>query len=370
MDEISWYDFGFWGKEKDYVSEALDSTWLSGGEYVNKFEKSVSNLMNNSPAFAVSNGTAALQLAYLAIGLEPGDEVIVPSFGFLAAANVLKLMHVKPIFVDVDENNWCMKSSNIIPKITTKTKAIVVIHNYGVVEEIEEISRIAKKNSLFLIEDCAESIFSKYGDKFCGTFGDLGTFSFHATKTISTGEGGMVLCNNPELIDKITLIRSHGLRRKKHYWHEYFGNNFRLSNILAAIGVGQMEMLNEIIKNKIRVSEHYKKRLSNVESLEFQKFSKNSDPLLWAISIRLDTTKYDLNRDSILEKLALNGIECRPGFYTPNQLDIYSDENSDDFLVANQIASQIIVLPSYPKLENRMIDVICDLLLNILKNDS
>jgi perosamine synthetase len=368
MNQIfEWYNFSFWGQEKLYVNEALDSTWLSGGEYLEKFESALSSKLKLPNAFLVSNGTAALQLAFLTIGIEPGDEVIIPAFGFMAAANVLKLMNATPVFVDIDKEHWSLSADSIARKITSKTKAIVVIHNYGIVAEIEEIQQLAKSNNIFLIEDCAESIFSKFNSGFAGSFGDLSTFSFHATKTISTGEGGMVTCRNEVLSDKLKLIRSHGLKReKKHYWHEYYGNNFRLSNILAAIGFGQLEESDEIISNKDRVYQMYFNQLKSVSNIKFQKIPSECTPVVWAIAISIDTNIY--NRDLVLDKLKSNGIECRPGFYTPDQLPIYNKGSLvENYPIANQVAQSVIVLPSYPKLSNENIVEICDTLKAIVK---
>ena len=366
MDQkIDWYNFSFWGNEKQYVNEALDSTWLSGGAYLEQFEKSLALKLKLPNAFVVSNGTAALQLAFLTIGIQPGDEVIVPAFGFMAAANVLKLMHAIPVFADVDKSHWCMTAESIATKITNKTKAIVVIHNYGVIADINAIKDLSISKGLYLIEDCAESIFSKFEGKYCGSFGDLSTFSFHATKTISTGEGGMITCKNEQLADKLKLIRSHGLRRKKkHYWHEYYGNNFRLSNILAAIGLAQLEKSEEIIQNKHRIFNNFKNELGNESRIIFQGIPKECEPIIWAIAFSLNIKSLD--RDKLMKNLSDNGIECRPGFYTPDQLDIYNNASSgNNFNNANKISASVLVLPSYPKLTDLEIHKIC----NILKNN-
>jgi|688.fasta_scaffold04394_21 perosamine synthetase len=370
MDQkIDWYSFSFWGDEKKYVNDALDSTWLSGGGYLEKFEKTLASKLELPNAFVVANGTAALQLAFLVIGIQPGDEVIVPAFGFMAAANVLKLMHATPVFADIDKDHWGMTTETISAKITDKTKAIVVIHNYGVVADMEAIKNLSMSKGLYLIEDCAESIFSKFNGKYCGLFGDLSTFSFHATKTIATGEGGMVSCKNEVLADRLKLIRSHGLKReKKHYWHEYYGNNFRLSNILAAIGLGQLEKAEEIIANKFRVFNKFKEGLGAESRIKFQAIPSECEPVIWAIAISVHHLSFD--RDNIMEKLIQNGIECRPGFYTSDQLDLYNNGNvENNFPIANAIAASVIVLPSYPKLLDVEIDRICEILKSILSQN-
>ena len=234
---------------------------------------------------------------------------------------------------------------------------------------MEAIKNLSVSKGLYLIEDCAESIFSKYNGKYCGSFGDLSTFSFHATKTIATGEGGMVSCNSEILADKLKLIRSHGLRReKKHYWHEYYGNNFRLSNILAAIGLGQLEKSEEIIKNKARVVDRFKKQIGEDVRIKFQAIPSECEPVIWAIAISLH--HLSISRHKVMEELNKNGIDCRPGFYTPDQLDLYNNGYvMDNFPVANTIASSVIVLPSYPKLVDKEIDTICEILKSILSQN-
>lgn len=368
MKKISWYDFSFWGNEKQYVNEALDSTWLSGGGYIEKFEKSLSQKLELPNVFVVANGTAALQLAFLAIDIKPGDEVIVPAFGFLAAANVLKLMHAVPVFADVDKTNWCLDLVNVEEKITAKTKAVVAIHNYGVVADMQSLKQLTKKHGVYLIEDCAESIFSRYDGKYCGTFGDVSTFSFHATKTIATGEGGMISSDEEAICDKIKLIRSHGLRReKKHYWHEYYGNNFRISNLLAAIGYGQFEKSEEIIEEKKRILNKYQQQLDGLQGVSFQGIPDRSDPIIWAVAIYLDPLIISKHRDDIMRELSSAGIETRPGFYTPDQLDIYEEVGADDHTIANDLAKSIVVLPSFPKLSDENIEYICNFLKSAIR---
>jgi perosamine synthetase len=368
--KINWYELNYWGNEEKYVRNAFNSTWLSGGTYIQQFEKKLEEELKIDNILLVSNGTAALQITFLAIGLKPGDEVIIPSFGFLAAANILKLMHIKPVFVDVEPEYWNINHKKIESKITKKTKAILVIHNYGVISDIEEVKKITEKHQLYLIEDCAEAILSQYQNKYAGSFGDISTFSFHATKTIACGEGGAIACKDNLLLEKLKLLRSHGLKRKeKHYWHEYYGNNFRMSNLLAAVGLAQLEKREEIIRAKNKVLELYRNNLIDEENIVFQKSPINSNSLIWAIAIYIDFTSLDISRDNLLSLMRENGIECRPGFYTPYQLDIYDTEDiiKEDFMIANDLAKNVIVLPSYPKLGESEINYICGCLKTNLK---
>lgn len=366
-ERISWSDFSFWGKERQYVDAALESTWLSGGEYVSRFEQRLAQQLELPNAFAVANGTVAIQLAYHVLDIGAGDEVIFPAFGFMAGANVLKLLHGVPVFSDIDRESWCMDVGDIERKIGPKTKAIMVIHNYGVVANMPAVRAVADRHGLFLIEDCAESIFSRYQGRYGGVFGDISTFSFHATKTIATGEGGMVSCRDSERCDRLKLIRSHGLRReKKHYWHEYYGNNFRLSNVLAAIGLAQLEQREAIVAAKARVLARYRSNLASLSRVRFQPVPEYSEPVIWAIAVQLDLTGQREMRDDVMALLAEKGIECRPGFYTPDQLDLYRTSDTARHPVANQVAATTLVLPSSPRLTDAQIDRICSALGDIL----
>jgi len=203
---IPWAKPNYWGNEIQYVNQALESTWISGGPFLDKFERSFSDIFDKKHALAVSNGTTAIHLAYLALGLKPGDEVIVPGFGFQAAANIALQMKLHPVFAEVDPQTWCLAAKDAEKKITSKTKAIVPVHTYGNVCDMDAILKIVKQNQLTVIEDCAESLFSKYQGKYSGTFGEISTFSFQATKTIITGEGGLVLTNDDELKEKCVCI--------------------------------------------------------------------------------------------------------------------------------------------------------------------
>ncbi|GEA07076.1 hypothetical protein KUL42_18370 [Alteromonas sp. KUL42] len=365
--KINWSDFYHWGNESQYVTDAIDSKWVSGGQYVGRLEQQFSTLLDLNNVLAVSNGTAALQLAFLGIDIKPGDEVIVPGFGFMAAANVLRQMNAVPVFADVSLFDWNMDVAHVKALITSKTKAIVCIHNYGVMSAMAELADIAKKHGIYLIEDCAEAIFSQYQGKYCGAFGDICTFSLHATKTISSGEGGIVSCKDPELYEKMVLLRSHGLRReKKHYWHEVHGNNFRLSNVLAAIGVAQFEQYDAILKQKERVFERYQSALSNHPLISFQCYPKISSPIMWAVAIYIPFSLLSISRDELMDRLLKYGIETRPGFYTADELPIFADISQRSIPNAQHIASNVIVLPSGALISDDDIDFVCQTLLTQL----
>lgn len=362
---IQWGKPVFWGKEKEYAADALNSSWISGGAYVTKLESEFAKAIGSKQAIATNNGTSALMLALLGINIKPSDEVILPGFCFVAAGNMVLQSGAKPVYADVNKDTWNIEAEKIKEKITSKTKAILIVHNYGNPCDMDAIIKVAKEKNLILIEDAAEAHFSKYKGKYVGTFGDIGCFSFHATKMITTGEGGAVVTDNFEIDKKMRAIRSHGMLSRGFYWHDEIGHNFRLANVLAAIGVAQLENLGKIIKNKKRVYASYKNKLEGIEGIEFQKFQENSEPIIWAVTLKINPEKFKIGRNEIIEELKKKGIETRPGFYPFHAMPIY---NSKIILpVADEISKRIISLPSFPTLKEEEIEYICGSLKSLMK---
>ncbi len=363
--KIPWTKPDFWGNEIKYVTQALESSWISGGEYLNKLENDFGEILKKKHILAVSNGTTAIHLAFLGLGLKPGDEVIVPGFAFMAAANVSLLMGLKPVFAEVDPDTWCLSAKELPKYISSKTKAIIPVHTYGNVCAMDDIMEIANAFGIPVIEDCAESLFSKYRGEQCGTIGKISTFSFQATKTITTGEGGLVVTDSDDLNKKMLLYRSHGMDRgKKFYWHELPGHNFRLTNFQAAIGVAQLEKIDIILAERKRVSEEYKNILSNMEGITFQKINKDVEPVIWAIALKLDTKVFPQGRDMVIQQLKEIEIETRPGFYASSLLEIYEKHSLPGCEV---ISKNVISLPTFPSLKNDDIAFVCEQLLKLRK---
>ena len=355
---IPWAKPDFWGNEIEYVTKALESNWISGGEYLDKLESKFSSILGKKYVLAVSNGTTAIHLAYLGLGLKAGDEIIVPGFAFLAAANVAVQLGIKPVFADIDPHTWCLDPAVLEKCITKKTKAIVVVHSYGNICNLDKIMSIADRLDIPVIEDCAEALFSKYDNKYCGSFGKINTFSFQATKTITTGEGGLVVTDSEGINNIMALYRSHGMNRgKKFYWHEIPGHNFRLTNFQAAMGVAQLEKIDQIIIERDRVYNEYKKHLMGVEGFSMQKLEDKVEPVMWAIALKLNQGHYLQGRDQLIVQLKEKGIETRPGFYASSLLPIYEKHSLQ---ISEDVSANTISLPSFPTLKNEEIAFICD----------
>lgn len=354
---IPWAKPDFWGNEQNYLSEALTSTWISGGPFVDRFEREFAEYCGVRYALTASNGTTALHMAYLACGLGPGDEVILPGFAFMGAANMVMYMGAKPVFAEVDRDTWCLSAAEIEKRLTPNTKLIVPIHTYGNVCGMHAIMELAKDRSIPVIEDTAEAFASRFESRLAGTYSLIGTFSFQATKTITTGEGGMVITDDESLYDRMSLYRSHGMRRKRFYWHDLAGHNFRLTNLQAAVGVAQMEKLQSIIDKRKHVHQQYYARLSETPGLTLQHYPAEVDAVLWAVALKLDPRAYPQGRDVVLQEMKDAQIECRPGFVAPRFMEhIYS---CPELPISEELSRQVISLPTYPTLQDEQIEFIC-----------
>jgi perosamine synthetase len=353
---IPWARPDFWGREREYVIDALDSTWISGGEYVNRLEREFAVRFGVRHALTASNGTAALHLAYLALGIRPGDEIVAPGFGFMAAANVALHLGARPVFAEVDSDTWCVTADTIEPLLTPRTRAIVPLHTYGNVCQMDEINALAERNGIPVVEDAAEALASRYKGRLAGTMSVIGSFSFQATKTITTGEGGMVVTASDSLRDAIALYRSHGMLRKHFYWHELPGHNFRLTNLQAALGCAQLERLDEILATRKRLHAKYASVLATIDGVTPQQFRPEVDPALWAIAVKLEPSAYPQGRDAVMQQLGDAGVETRPGFYPPSAMSFYA---CPPLPACEALSRQVISLPSYASLREEQVEYIC-----------
>lgn len=340
------------GNELKYIQDCIDSNWISSnGSYVEQFESLFSKLHNNQEALAVSNGTVALQLALLSLGIGKGDEVIVPDITFAATINAVLNCNATPVICEINPKTWCIDEKEAKKLISSKTKAIIPVHLYGQVCDMKKITILAKFYNLLIIEDCAEALGSTYFGKPVGINVDASTFSFFGNKTISTGEGGMVVFKDPRIAEKAKIIRAHGMSPNKKYWHEVVGHNFRLTNLQAAIGVAQLERFSKIIKKKLIIAKLYSKKLSNfrfINKIPFQK--KNIIHSNWLYTIILDKK---VNRDKIILMMRENGIDCRPVFHPLHLMPPYKDfKRSKSLKNSLHISSSGISLPSSVNLTN------------------
>jgi perosamine synthetase len=343
-------------KEKENVLECLDSTWISSkGKFIMQFENSFSEFVGVKHSAAVCNGTVAIHVALLALGIGDGDEVIVPSFTYIASVNAINYTGAKAVFVDSDLQTWQLDPTKIEEKITKKTKAIMAVHLYGQPCEMDSIISIAKNHNLFVVEDCAEAFGSLYKGKHVGIFGDISTFSFFGNKTITTGEGGMVVTNDSSLYEKAVHLKGQGLAKNREYYHDIVGYNYRMTNICAAIGCAQLERASELIERKILIANWYEDKLKS-PPIVFHSQVGNVKHSFWMISILLKDSN---EREKIRFHLKQNSIETRPTFHPVHLMPMYFEEGLS-LPTAEGLGNRGINLPSYPDLLESDVDFICN----------
>lgn len=336
------------GNELKYVTECITTGWISSqGAFVKKFEQQFAEYSDMKFGLAVSNGTVAIHLALVALGIGEGDEVIVPDITFAASINGVIYTGATPVMADIDPETWTLSPEAVEKLITSKTKAIMPVHIYGHPCHMDELMAIAKKHNLLVIEDCAEALGALYKGKHVGTFGDAATFSFFGNKTITTGEGGMVLFKDETICNKATVLRDHGMSKSKRYWHDYVGYNYRLTNMQAAIGCAQLERLDEFVNAKRKMAAVYNAGLSKHSAITLPPEKEWAFNGYWLYTCIIDP-KGGVSRDEMIEKLMKNGVETRPVFYPLHQMPPYVQyiKSGQTFPVADKISLNGISLPS------------------------
>ncbi|MBV8124767.1 MAG: DegT/DnrJ/EryC1/StrS aminotransferase family protein [Burkholderiaceae bacterium] len=343
------------GNEKRYVNECLDTSWISSrGRFVTEFENRFAERIDVQHAASVSNGTVALHLALLALGIGPGDEVIVPTLTYIASVNAINYCGATPVFVDSVRDTWQIDPEDIRRHITPHTRAIMPVHLYGQACDMDAIMALAQEHRLFVVEDCAEAFGSMYKGRHVGTFGDISTFSFFGNKTITTGEGGMVVSPDKTLIERARHLKGQGLATHREYWHDVVGYNYRMTNIQAAIGLAQLERADEFIARKRAIAARYTQQLQDLP-VEVHPEAPGTVHTYWMTSLLVERAE---QRDALRQHLAGAGIETRPLFYPVHTMPMHS-RSFRRHPVAEDLAWRGINLPSYPGLTDEQVDFIC-----------
>ncbi len=333
------------GNEKKYVWECLESGWISGsGKYVEAFEKEFARFCGVAHAIAVSNGTAALHVALLALGIKAGDEVIVPDLTYIASANAVTYCGAKPVFADVDSATWTLDPADVARKISPRTKAIMPVHLYGHPAEMNQILKLAEQHKLYVVEDAAEAHGAEYEKRRVGSLGDIATFSFYGNKIITTGEGGMVVTDDEDLAAKVRLLKGQGMDTARRYWFPIVGYNYRMTNIQAAIGLAQLERIDWFIERRREVARWYDNLLKELPLITTPVEASWAKNVYWLYSICLPE---DYNRDLLIAQLLEEGIETRPFFPPLHHMPPYLDDDEGAKCpVAVGLAARGLSLPS------------------------
>ncbi len=358
------------GNEKKYLDECIDTGWISSeGPFVKKFEEEMANFVGRNYATSCSSGTAALDIAVKALGLKKGDEVIMPTFTIISCAQALVNQGIKPLLIDSDFYTFNMKIENIEPKITSKTKAIMIVHIFGLTVDIDAILKIAKKYNLKIIEDASEVIGQTYKGKQCGSFGDVSTFSFYANKQITTGEGGMVLTNDEEIDRKSKELRNLCFTRDR-FIHRDLGWNYRMTNLQAALGVAQLEQIDKIVEKKRWIGKLYNELLKDIEvvNLPIPK-TDYCENIYWVYAITLKDN-YKKTAKEVMQKLAEYKIGTRPFFYPMHKQPVFNRMGlflGDNLPNSEKLYERGFYIPSGLSLTKEQIEKVSEILHKVLR---
>ncbi|MBU0579730.1 MAG: DegT/DnrJ/EryC1/StrS family aminotransferase [Candidatus Margulisbacteria bacterium] len=352
-------------KEINYVLDAIKNGWNEKwSEYLEKFEKAFADYVGVKYAMATSSCTGAMHLTLKAIGLKENDEVIVPEITWVATAAVVTYCGAKPVFADVDPDTWCISQGSIKKNISKRTKAIIPVHNYGNPCDMDEIRKIAKEYNLFILEDAAPSLGAIYKGKKTGSMGDAAAFSLQGAKIATSGEGGMFLTNDKKLYEKVKKLGDHGRSLTKALWNDEIGFKYKMSNIQAALGLAQLERIEDLVAKKRLIFSWYKKNLEDIEGLRLNVEHENTRNIYWMPTIVLDKN-FGIARDKLIIKLKENLIDCRPVFYPLSSLPMF--QTQEENINAIHLSKNGINLPAGYNRTRKEIDYICFIIKKFLR---
>ncbi|MBP5609146.1 MAG: DegT/DnrJ/EryC1/StrS family aminotransferase [Lachnospiraceae bacterium] len=338
------------GNEKKYLCECIDTGWISSeGPFVKEFEEKMSATVGRKYGIAVSNGTAALEVAVQALKLKEGDEVILPAFTIISCAEAIVRCGAKPVLVDCDPYTYNICAEDVKKKITSRTKALMVVHLYGLPVDMDPILKLAQEHGLKIIEDAAEMHGQTYKGRHCGSFGDISIFSFYPNKHVTTGEGGMVVTDDEELAERCRSIRNLCFQKKKRYVHEELSGNFRFTNLQAAVGLAQLERLDEFVNRKREMGAFYTEGLKDVKGLQLPitetEYAKN---IYWVYGIVLKDS-VGIDNEEMQKRLAAKGIGTRTFFWCMHEQPVFQEMGlfkDERYPVAEKLARRGFYIPS------------------------
>lgn len=362
------------GNEKKYLCECIDTGWISSeGPFVKEFEKRMSATVNRKYGIAVSNGTAALEVALQAIGVGEGDEVIMPTFTIISCAMAVTKLGAIPVLVDSDIYTWNMNVDEIEAKITNRTKAIMIVHLYGLPVEVDKVLELSTKYNLKIIEDAAEMHGQTYNGKPCGSFGDISTFSFYPNKHITTGEGGMVVTDDENLAERCRMLRNLCFRKDKRYVHDEISDNYRFTNLQAAVGLAQLERLDEFIKKKRFMGKYYTEGLQGIEGLQLPVMRTGyAENIYWVYGLVLKEN-IEIDNCQMQKLLAEENIGSRTFFWCMHEQPVYQNKGlfkDVRYKNAEYLARKGFYIPSGLALTTEQMDKVIEAIARIMKKIS
>lgn len=351
------------GNEEAYLLEAIRSGWISSrGPFVSRFEREFASAVGAQHALAVCNGTSALHLALLGLGIGPGDEVIVPSLTFVATANAVRHVGAEPVFVDIDPATWCIDPELIAAKLSPLTRAIIPVHLYGHPADMDAINAVGAAHGLSVVEDAAEAFGATYKGRPAGSLGEVAIFSFYGNKIITSGEGGAVVTDDAELLARMELLRGQGMDPERRYYFPVIGHNFRPTNIGCAIACAQIERAEAMLAARRRIFARYEACLAGVPGIGFQPVHPDIRLAPWLFSVTVDAAAHGRTRDQVIADLAAHGIETRPFFIPIHSLPPYVEQARRQGAAlphTDRLAASGLNLPTHPGLSDDDLDRVC-----------
>lgn len=351
------------GNEQQYVLDCIESNWISSaGKYIPEFEAKFAAECHCKYGVACANGTVALHLALAALGLGPGDEVILPTFTMIATINAVAYTGATPVLVDSEPHTWNMDVGQIAAKITPRTRAIVPVHTYGHPVDMDPLMELAERHNLFVLEDAAEAHGAEYKGRRAGGLGHAGAFSFYANKIITTGEGGMITTNDKKLADLTRNLRDHAFSTERHFWHKFMGFNYRMTNMQAAIGLAQTEQLPGFVENRRNNAALYSELLADVPGIVTPPEAAWAKNVFWMYSVLVED-EFGMTRDQLRAHLAKRGIETRTFFIPMHLQPIYFNTfKGQRYPVAEMLCRRGFYLPSASSLTTGQIQYIVEIM--------
>lgn len=360
-------------KEVELVTEAVRYGWYENRDmHMSQFIEEFSSYTGLKYCLPTAHCTDAIHLAVLALNIGPGDEVIMPDISWVASASPIHHVGATPVFVDVDRKDWCLDPESFERAITERTKAVVVVDVYGTMPRMDEIKKVARKHGITIIEDAAEAMGAEYKNRKAGTFGEIGVFSFNATKLMIAGQGGMLATNKKSIYARAKKLWHHGMVEysKKAYWSEEVGFNYQWTNIQAALALAQLRRLDELVEQKRCAFNRYREGLKDMDGIQLNYEAENTRNTFWITSAIIDK-QYHLKKEEIVSKLKTYNIDGRPFFYPLSSMPAYAQyRRGKDMKKLNPVAYEIspygICLPSAANITESDIDYVCDCLKKIL----
>ncbi|HZH30366.1 MAG TPA: DegT/DnrJ/EryC1/StrS family aminotransferase [Pyrinomonadaceae bacterium] len=360
-------------KEIDYVTDAVTNAWYANANlYHDRFEKAFADYLGVRHAVTLPSCTSAIHLSLLALGVTAGDEVVVPDATWIASAAPINYVGATPVFADMDRQTWCMSAETLAAAITPRTKAVIAVDLYGNMPNLPALIDVARRHGLPVVEDAAEAAGGEYAGGKAGSFGDTGVFSFHGSKTLTTGEGGMLVTNDEDIYRRVLFLRDHGRKPgDKLFWNTEVAYKYKMSSMQAALGLAQLERIDELIARKREIFAWYRQELEEIEEITLNYELPGAKNGYWMVTAVLDSN-YGIEKDALQQQLSAEGIDCRPFFHPLSSIPAYAAlPQAEEARARNRVSYEIcpygINLPSGLNLTREQVKYVCDKLKGLLE---